>query len=157
MSYLHEQLNSDPAHYKQAIREQIIQDHYNSIATMVSAFAQGKTAKRGLIVNGPNGGGKTEVVKHTLDLLNCEYHVINGSMTAPQLFIKMYLHARLPNQILVIDDTDVVLEDTEMCDLLKAAIDTGAKNVDYAKTNSAALRLANVPTRFTCEGYSYQQ
>lgn len=152
MSYLHEQLNSDPAHYKQAIREQIIQDHYNSIATMVSAFAQGKTAKRGLIVNGPNGGGKTEVVKHTLDLLNCEYHVINGSMTAPQLFIKMYLHARLPNQILVIDDTDVVLEDTEMCDLLKAAIDTGAKNVDYAKTNSAALRLANVPTRFTCEG-----
>lgn len=152
MSYLQEKLNSDPSAFKPAEQEQIIQEHYNSIATLVEAFAKRTTNKRGLIVNGPNGGGKTEVVKHSLDLTGAEYHIINGSMTAPQLFIKLFKHARKPNQILVIDDTDVVLEDTEMCDLLKAAIDSTSKTVDYAKTNSAALRMENVPTRFTCEG-----
>ena len=152
MSYLQEKLNSDPSTFKPAEQEQIIKEHYNSIATLVEAFAKRTTAKRGLIVNGPNGGGKTEVVKHSLDLVGAEYHMINGSMTAPQLFIKLYKHARKPNQILVIDDTDVVLEDTEMCDILKAAIDSNSKTVDYAKTNSAALRMENIPTRFTCEG-----
>ena len=152
MSYLQEKLNSDPGAFKPAVQESIIREHYDSIAKLVQAFAKGVTGKRGLIVNGPNGGGKTEVVKHSLDLVGAEYHVINGSMTAPQLFIKLYNHARKPNQILVIDDTDVVLEDTEMCDILKAAIDTSSKSVDYAKTNSAALRMANVPTRFVCEG-----
>ena len=153
MSYLQEKLNSDPANFSSAEQEQIIKEHYNSIATLVQAFALGKTTKRGLIVNGPNGGGKTEVVKRTLDLSESTYHVVNGSMTAPQLFIKLYKHARKPNQILVIDDTDVVLEDTEMCDILKAAIDTApGKTVDYAKTNSAALRVENVPTRFVCKG-----
>lgn len=152
MSYLQEKLNSDPANFSATEQEAVIQAHYNSIAMLVGAFVKGDTAKRGLIVNGPNGGGKTEVVKHTLDLMSAKYHIINGSMTAPQLFIKLYEHARKPNQILVIDDTDVVLEDTEMCDILKAAIDSTSKTVDYAKSNSAALRLAGVPTRFTCEG-----
>jgi hypothetical protein len=64
----------------------------------------------------------------------------------------MFKHARNPDQILVIDDTDVVLEDTEMCDLLKAAIDTNTKSVDYAKSNSAALRLAGVSNSFICQG-----
>lgn len=153
MTYLNEQLNNDPAAYTKSEQESVVQSHYNSIASLVDAFVSGTTTKRGLIVNGPNGGGKTEVVKHTLDLKRANYHIINGSMTAPQLYIQLYKHARLANQILVIDDTDVVLEDTEMCDLLKAAIDTApGKTVDYAKTNSAALRLAGVPNRFTCLG-----
>jgi hypothetical protein len=153
MSYLQEKLNNNPEQYSSAVQEQVIRDHYNSISTLVDAFVKGKTAKRGLIVNGPNGGGKTEVVKHTLDSNQATYHIINGSMTAPQLYIQLYKHARNTNQILIIDDTDVVLEDTEMCDLLKAAIDTGnGKKVDYAKSNSAALRLAGVPTSFICKG-----
>jgi len=152
MSYLQEKLNSDPRNFSPEAQEQVINEHYNSIAMLVTAFVKGETAKRGLIVNGPNGGGKTEVVKHTLDLAGARYHIINGSMTAPQLFIKLYEHARKPDQILIIDDTDVVLEDTEMCDILKAAIDSTAKTIDYAKTNSAALRMAGVPTRFTCAG-----
>ena len=88
MSYLQEKLNSDPINFTPAEQEQIIQEHYNSIATLVTAFANRTTGKRGLIVNGPNGGGKTEVVKHTLDLSNAEYHIINGSMTAPQLYCR---------------------------------------------------------------------
>lgn len=151
--YLQDQLNESPSKFSAKERDSIIRSHYNNISTLVSAFIQSKTAKRGLIVNGPNGGGKTEVVRHTLDIAKAKYHMINGSMTAPQLYIQLYQHARLPNQILVIDDTDVVLEDTEMCDILKAAIDTSSgKTVDYAKTNSAALRLAGVPASFECKG-----
>jgi hypothetical protein len=153
MSYLTNQLHDVPSKFSKAEKENIIRSHYNNIATLVTAFVKGNTSKRGLIVNGPNGGGKTEVVRHTLDLNKTKYHMINGSMTAPQLYIQMYKHARDSNQILVIDDTDVVLEDTEMCDLLKAALDTGQnKTVDYAKTNSAALRIAGVPTSFVCKG-----
>ena len=151
--YLQDQLNESPVKFNFQEKEAIIHSHYNNIATLVSAFIKGKTAKRGLIVNGPNGGGKTEVVRHTLDILKSKYHLINGSMTAPQLYIQMYQHARMPDQILIIDDTDVVLEDTEMCDLLKAAIDTAPnKTVDYSKTNSAALRMAGVPNSFECRG-----
>lgn len=153
MTYLQHQLNDNPGKFSESVKENIIRSHYSNIATLVSAFIKGDTVKRGLIVNGPNGGGKTEVVRHTLDLNHTKYHMINGSMTAPQLYIQMYKHARDPDQILVIDDTDVVLEDTEMCDLLKAAIDTSKnKSVDYAKSNSAALRLAGVPTSFICQG-----
>ena len=153
MSYLQHQLNENPNKFSSADKELIIRSHYNNIATLVDAFIKGGTTKRGLIVNGPNGGGKTEVVRHTLDINKTRYHMINGSMTAPALYIEMYKHARNPDQILLIDDTDVVLEDTEMCDLLKAAIDTAPnKSVDYAKTNSAALRLAGVPTSFICKG-----
>ena len=152
MSYLQEQLNECPNKFLDSEKEAIIRGHYTNIATLVNAFIKGNTTKRGLIVNGPNGGGKTEVVRHTLDINKTKYHIINGSMTAPQLYIQMYKHARNADQILIIDDTDVVLEDTEMCDLLKAAIDTSIKTVDYAKTNSAALRLEGVPTSFTCNG-----
>jgi hypothetical protein len=153
MSYLNEQLNQSPSTFKPTEQENIIREHYDSIAKLVLAFAKGTTTKRGLIVNGPNGGGKTEVVRHSLDSIRAKYHMINGSMTAPQLYIQLYKHAKNANQILVIDDTDVVLEDTEMCDLLKAAIDTApGKTVDYAKTNSAALRTANVPNSFECKG-----
>jgi hypothetical protein len=152
MSYLQEQLEQDPSDFTATEQEEIIKGHYESISQIVLAFASGTTSKRGLIVNGPNGSGKTEVVRHTLDQIQARYHLINGSMTAPQLYIQLYKHARNPGQILVIDDTDVVFEDTQMCDLLKAAIDTSTKTVDYAKTNSAALRMSGVPNSFVCEG-----
>lgn len=153
MAYLINALKRHPNEFTPDEQQQFVREHYNDIATKVEAFATGRLPMRGLIVNGPAGGGKTEVVVQTLNALRSRYHMINGSMSAPQWHVKLYEYARDPEQILVIDDTDIIFDDTQMCDTTKAALDTApGKTVDYIKTNSGALRMAAVPERFVCRG-----
>lgn len=147
-----ERLTHDPATFTSQEVEQTLELHYKSIAKRVEAFSKGIFDKRGLIVNGPAGGGKTEIVNAVLKSTpNCEFKIISGTITAPSLFIELY-KSRKSNQILVIDDTDAVLENTEMADILKGAIDTGvAKEISYNK-RSHILAEADVPQRFVFSG-----
>ena len=152
MTLVIERLAHDPETFTSEEVSETLQLHYSSIAKRVEAFAAGIFDKRGLIVNGPAGGGKTAIVTSVLEKAsNCKYRMISGTITAPSLFIELY-RTRKANQILVIDDTDAVLENTEMADILKGAIDTGApKEISYNK-RSPILAEADVPTNFVFAG-----
>jgi hypothetical protein len=151
MTYYVDLLNKDPETLTAKQQREAISKHYNSIASIVQSFADKKLNKRGLIINGPAGGGKTEVVRQTLDACEQRYHLLKGTLSAPELFIRIYMHAKEANQILVIDDTDVCFDDVEMADILKAALDPSDGNMYYGK-KSHYLRAENVPNQFKCEG-----
>jgi hypothetical protein len=151
MTYFVDTLNKNPDLVEPAEQEAAISQHYNSIANIVGAFAKGGLGKRGLIINGPAGGGKTEVVRQTLDAAGSKYHLLKGTLSAPELFIRIYKHAKDSNQILVIDDTDVCFNDVEMSDILKAALDPSSGEMFYGK-RSHYLRHDGVPQEFRCEG-----
>lgn len=151
MAYFVDTLNRNPDLVSAKQQKAAINQHYDSISTMVTSFVQGGLVKRGLVVNGPAGGGKTEVVRQTLDAQGCHYHLLKGTLSAPELFIRIYKHAKDSNQILVIDDTDVCFEDVEMADILKAALDPSGGEMYYGK-RSHYLRHDGVPQEFRCEG-----
>lgn len=150
LNNLHDLIHDDPAQYTSSVQQSVITTHLQDIADSVKYFiSDDSNDERGLIVNGPAGGGKTSLVLKTLHKLKAKSHTITSSLTAPNLYIEIYKHARKPGQLLVIDDTDVMLENTEMCDILKAALGNG--NVCYNK-RSQNLREEDVPTQFICKG-----
>ena len=151
MTYLVSQLDSSPGVYDTLEQEEIIMRHYNYTCSELTAWAQGHLS-RGLIINGPKGGGKTSLLAMTLQHLNADFYVVNGTITAPVLWRMLYTYARKPDQILVIDDTDVVFNDVEMSDMLKAALDGKGKEIHYGKAGSAFLRAHNIPSQFSCRG-----
>lgn len=152
MTYLVQQLAQSPKKLTLRQQEEVIKSHFNYVTSELTNFMSRKLGTRGLIINGPKGGGKTSLVTHTLRQLKANYHVINGTITAPVLFEMLYKYARDVDQILVIDDTDVVFNDTEMSDILKAALDGAGKEIQYGKANSAHLRVNAIPTSFKCMG-----
>jgi predicted small metal-binding protein len=152
MTYLVKQLAESPKKLTLTQQESVIQTHYNYVTSEISNFISGKLGTRGLIINGPKGGGKTSLVTHTLKTLKSNYHVINGTITAPVLFEMLFKHAKDRHQILVIDDTDVIFNDVEMSDILKAALDGAGKEIHYGKSSSAHLRVNAIPASFKCLG-----
>ena len=151
MTYFVDTLNQNPDNFTSNEQSAAISKHYNSIATLVDKFVNNTLSKRGLIVNGPAGGGKTEVVRQTLDASGKKYHCLKGTLSAPELFIRIHKHAKDSNQILIIDDTDVCFNDVEMADILKAALDPDDGRMYYGK-RSHYLRRDNVPQEFQCKG-----
>jgi hypothetical protein len=151
MTYYADYLDKDPTTLSDKERRQAISKHYNSIASIVDSFVSKKLSKRGLIVNGPAGGGKTEVVRQSLDVIGANYHLLKGTLSAPELFIRIHNHAKNPNQILVIDDTDICFDDVEMSDILKAALDPNSGNMYYGKKSHYLISMG-VPQEFKCEG-----
>lgn len=151
MNYFIDSLEQDPSSLTDKQRREAISQHYNSISSIIDNFATKKLSKRGLIVNGPAGGGKTEVVRQSLDALGANYHLLKGTLSAPQLFIRIFKHARQPNDILIIDDTDICFDDVEMSDILKAALDPMSGEMYYGK-KSHYLSAQGVPDQFKCQG-----
>ncbi|MAI49451.1 MAG: hypothetical protein CMM16_02655 [Rhodospirillaceae bacterium] len=118
----------------------------------------GMTCREGgksMIVNGNAGMGKTEftndVVKEHAQKKRIKCGKISGTLSSVMLFENLY-HHRKKGQILIVDDTDKILEDTESLEILKAALDTKEDNiVDWSKY-SVALKKRNVQTKFAYEG-----
>ncbi len=115
---------------------------------------------RGLVVSGPPGIGKSFGVEKQLDTANMFrklegkdplYEVISGGISAVGLYQKLY-HNRAAKQVTVFDDCDEVLEDSEMLNLLKAALNSGEKRRICWNKESRALLSADIPNAFDFEG-----
>jgi len=115
---------------------------------------------RGLVVSGPPGIGKSFGVEKQLEAANMfrtlegrdpKYEVISGGVSSIGLYQKLY-HNRSPEHVLVFDDCDGVLEDSEMLNLLKAALNSGEKRRICWNKESRVLLNEDIPDAFDFEG-----
>jgi hypothetical protein len=113
-----------------------------------------------LIVSGSPGVGKSFGIEKVLskhdmfaDLggVGKPYDIIKGNMSALMLYRKLY-DFRDKNNVLVLDDCDALLVDEVALNILKTALDTGAKREISWNTDSRYLKDEGVPTRFEFEG-----
>ena len=134
-----------------------LHEHYEDIEEMVRGVAENKFH---LILNGNAGMGKTEFTNDILKRYNGKNEAypkihkpkrLSGTTSAVALFVELQ-KSNEEGQITIIDDTDKVLEDTEMIDLLKACLDTqDGKEVSWSKY-STALKKEDVNQSFIYQG-----
>lgn len=104
-----------------------------------------------LIVSGQPGVGKTYTVTNSLEKLNADFVKITGRSTAYSLYIALYENN---GKIIIFDDCDKVLLDTDSQSILKAALDSGKnRNISWLskgeiKTDSGEI----VPSSFDFTG-----
>lgn len=130
-------------------RREALDRHYTQLRKFVKGVCEDKFH---LIVNGDAGMGKTEITHEVVGKCAKKDCVsISGTISAVKLFGK-FQDARKPGQVMIIDDTDKVLEDQESLEILKGVLDTKKdKIVDWEKY-SAALQKSNIKSQFKYEG-----
>lgn len=117
---------------------------------------------RAMIVSGPPGVGKsfgveTVLSKHDVfaevaqDNKLKKYEVVKGAMSALGLYKKLYEYSD-SKSIIVFDDVDAVLLDSDCLNMLKAALDSGKKRVIHWNKESRYLRQEGVPDQFEFKG-----
>jgi len=135
-----------------------IRNTFAMLDKITDAAARGVV--RGLVVSGPPGIGKSFGVEKQLQAANMfrviegkdpKFEVISGGVSAIGLYQKLYQN-RAPEQVLVFDDCDGVLEDSEMMNLMKAALNSGDKRRICWNKESRVLLTEDIPNAFDFEG-----
>jgi len=135
-----------------------IRDTFTMLDKITDAAARGVV--RGLVVSGPPGIGKSFGVEKQLAAANMfrvidgkdpKFEIISGGVSPIGLYQKLY-NNRAPQQVLVFDDCDGVLEDSEMLNLLKAALNSGDKRRICWNKESRVLLTEDIPNAFDFEG-----
>ncbi len=127
--------------------------HYDRLRRFLRMVANGQ---KSLIVNGDAGMGKTEftndIIKEYSKRTKTVCGKISGTLSAVDLFQRLHKF-RKKGQVLIIDDTDRILETTESLEVLKSALDTKEdKTTDWGKAYSQHLARHKCPTEFKYEG-----
>ena len=130
--------------------------HLDRHYTQLRKFVQGACHdKFHLIVNGDAGMGKTEItneiVERETEKTKVQPHSISGTISPVKLFGK-FQDARKKGQVLIIDDTDKILEDQESLEILKGVLDTQKDKIVSWDKYSTALKTTNKVTEFKYEG-----
>ena len=135
-----------------------IRNTFAMLDKITDAAARGVV--RGLVVSGPPGIGKSFGVEKQLTAANMfrvidgkdpKFEVISGGVSPIGLYQKLYQN-RAPEQVLVFDDCDGVLEDSEMMNLMKAALNSGDKRRICWNKESRVLLTEDIPNAFDFEG-----
>jgi hypothetical protein len=122
--------------------------HYKTLERFIQGVAMNKYH---MIVNGPSGCGKTEYTRKVLDSVKANAVMISGTMSPIKLYAALY-ECRKPGTILVIDDTDTLLEQTESLEILKAALDSQGNKPVAWKKYSTLLAKNGMPDEFLYKG-----
>ena len=122
--------------------------HYAMLENFVKGVANNNFH---LIVNGPSGCGKTEYTRNVLDAVKSNSCIISGTMSSIMLYKALY-ETRRKGQVLVIDDTDTLLETTESLEILKAALDSQGNKPVCWKKYSHVLSKYDMPDEFIYNG-----
>lgn len=134
-----------------------LRGRFNLLAEMTKAVKKGDV--RALIVSGPPGVGKSQIVEDVLErytLLHSlgakqKHEVIKGAMSPIGLYCKLYKFADKDN-VIVFDDCDSIFTDEVSLNILKAALDSKPKRTIHWNTDSHKLRNEGVPDQFQFEG-----
>ena len=133
-------------------------ERFSILEEMTKAVKSGTV--RAMIVSGPPGVGKSFGVEEVLskeDLFNKlaarkpKYEIVKGAMSALGLYCKLYEHSN-SDHVVVFDDCDEILMESDSLNILKGALDTGAKRTISWNTDSSKLRNDGIPNSFEFKG-----
>ena len=136
-----------------------LRERFSILEDMTYAACDGVV--RGMVVTGPPGVGKSFGVEQVLkdagimkklsqDSLR-RFGVEKGAATPIGLYQLLYDYSAT-GSVLVLDDCDSVLYDELSLNLLKAALDSGAKRTLSWRSESRALANNGVPDQFEFKG-----
>jgi len=135
-----------------------ISETFAMLDKITDACAQGVV--RGLVVSGPPGIGKSYGVEEQLKKANMfrkiagqdpKYEVVSGGVSSIGLYQKLYYN-RSPEQVLVFDDCDGIMQEEECLNLLKASLNSGDKRRICWNKESRVLGDGEIPNAFDFEG-----
>ena len=135
-----------------------LRERFTILTDMTKAVKSGDV--RAMIVSGPPGVGKSFGVEEVLnknDLFNQiagwkpKYEIVKGTMSSVGLYAKLYEFSEA-GSVVVFDDCDGLFYDMLSLNILKAALDTGAKRYISWNTDSRLLRSEGIPDRFEFKG-----
>ena len=135
-----------------------LRERFDILNDMTQASVDGVV--RGMVVTGPPGVGKSFGVEQVLNENRMfdkmagkrdRFEVIKGASSAIGLYKVLYENSD-KGSVLVMDDCDTVLHDETSLNLLKAALDSGAKRMLSWNTDSSLLRREGIPDRFEFKG-----
>ena len=135
-----------------------LRERFSILEDMTYAACDGVV--RGMVVTGPPGVGKSFGVEQVLNENRMfdkmagkrdRFEVIKGASSAIGLYKVLYENSD-KGSVLVMDDCDTVLHDETSLNLLKAALDSGAKRMLSWNTDSSLLRREGIPDRFEFKG-----
>ena len=131
---------------------------FSILDEMAEAVSTSKV--RAMIVSGPPGIGKSYGVERALEKRsmfddiagsNRKFEVVKGAMSPIGLYKKLYEHSAR-GHVVCFDDCDAILYDDLALNLLKAALDTGAKRTLHWNTESRTLMAEGMPNSFEFNG-----
>ena len=126
-----------------------LDNHYTQLRKFVKGVCDDKFH---LIVNGDAGMGKTEITNEVVEKnVKGQPFSISGTISPVKLYGK-FQDARKKGQVLIIDDTDKILEDQESLEVLKGVLDTQKDKVVSWDKYSTAIKKSNKSTEFKYEG-----
>ena len=103
----------------------------------------------GLIISGPPGVGKSfEVSRYLETNAKDSYFRVKGHITELSLYLALYNY-RYKGQVVVLDDTDSIVTKLEGLNILKAATDSGVREISWESTTN---RLGDTPSSFPYNG-----
>lgn len=125
---------------------------------VLNRFADGmvRGAIHGLVVTGPPGVGKTELVSRKFEAakeanLISKFQHVKGVVTPINLY-KLLWKNRETNNLLLLDDADKVFNFEDSLNILKAALDTSASRKVTWASEAATLRSEDIPNNFEYRG-----
>lgn len=106
------------------------------------------SSKKGLIIYGKRGIGKTfETVKY-LNEKKLNYDLVSGYITPLEMYKKLYYNS---NGIIIFDDVINIFDDKKIVSLLMASLDTTKSVVSWVSSYKA-LEYENIPKSFHFNG-----
>lgn len=94
---------------------------YDRICSAIRMMTQKHKTLHGVLINSRPGIGKSMTTKIVLNQHNADYIIINNHLTKKELFILLQNNK---DKIVVIDDVDKILENSDHASILKQALDT---------------------------------
>lgn len=142
---------------KQETDEEIIMrisSRFETLRKIVHSICQGKL--HSLIVTGAGGLGKTytvtEIAEHYKEHKNLNVVVVSGGVVTPVNFVKLLWKTRTKGSVLIMDDSDDILDEPEALTLLKGALDTSKVRKVAWMSESHILAKEGIDPIFQYEG-----
>lgn len=131
-----------------------ISDRFDTLRKIVHAICQGKF--HSLIVTGAGGLGKTytvtDIAEHYKNTKNLNLVVVSGGVVTPVNLVKLLWKTRTPGSVLIMDDSDDILDEPEALTLLKGALDTSKVRKVAWMSESHMLAKEAIDPIFQYEG-----
>lgn len=129
-------------------------EKFEVINILTNAIAKSKSV-RSLVVSGSPGTGKSFTVMDEIEKFekvpNFYHVVLKGSISPIKLYTTLW-ECRSPNNVVILDDCDAVVEDIETLNMIKAATDSSkTRKISYNKLSSY-LEANDIPNSFEFEG-----